>query len=56
MVINRDESRLITIGQIEKFLSGSLQVEFSAHSGDGERYAHISRVLKRFDYPPAQQA
>ena len=51
MVINMDESRLITIGQIEEFLSGSIQVEFSAHSGDGERYAHISRVLKRFDYP-----
>lgn len=50
MVINMDESRLITIAQIEEFLSGSLQVEFSAHSGDDERYAHISRVLKRFDY------
>ncbi len=51
MVINMDESRLCTIVQIEEFLSGSLQVEFSAHSGDSERYAHISRVLKRFDYP-----
>lgn len=46
-----DESRLCTIGQIEGFLSGSIQVEFSAHSGDDERYAHISRVLKRFDCP-----
>ncbi len=46
-----DESRLSTIAQIEEFLSASTQVEFSAHSGDTERYAHISRVLKRFDYP-----
>ena len=46
-----DESRLSTIGQIEEFLSASTQVEFSAHSGDTERYAHISRVLRRFDYP-----
>jgi len=46
-----DESRLSTIGQIEEFLSASTQVEFSAHGGDIERYTHISRVLKRFDYP-----
>ena len=51
MVINMDESRLCTIVQIEEFLSGSIQVECLAHGGDGERYAHISRVLKRFDYP-----
>ena len=51
MVINMDESRLCTIVQIEEFLSGSIEVEFSAYSGDTERYAHISRVLKRFDYP-----
>lgn len=51
MVINMDESRLSTIGQIEEFLSASTQVEFSAHSGDTERDAHISRVLRRFDYP-----
>ncbi len=51
MVINLDESRLSTIRQIEEFLSGSIEVDFSAHGGDTERYAHISRVLKRFDYP-----
>ena len=36
MVINMDESRLGTIGQIEEFLSASTQVEFSAHGGDIE--------------------
>ncbi len=50
-----DESRLITIGQIGKFLSGSIQVGFSAQSGDGGRHAQISWVLKRFDSPPTQQ-
>ena len=45
-----DESRLSTIEQIEQFLSASTQVEFSKHGDDTERYEHISRVLKRFDY------
>ena len=46
-----DESRLSTIGQVEEFLSASTQVQYSAHGGDIERYADISRVLSRFDYP-----
>jgi hypothetical protein len=50
MVINMDESKLRTIEQIEQFLTASAEVEFTAHGGDVERYAHISRVLKRFDY------
>lgn len=51
MVINMNETRLCTIEQIERFLSASEQIEFSASGDDMERYAHISRVLKRFDYP-----
>jgi len=51
MVINMNETRLTTIAQIEEFLSGSGQIEFTPSGGDLERYAHISRVLKRFDYP-----
>ena len=54
MVINMDESRLCTIEQIEEFLSASTLVEFSKYGDDIERYEHISRVLKRSDYPPAQ--
>ncbi len=50
MVINMDETRLSTIAQLEEFLGASAQIEFTAHGGDTERYAHISRVLKRFDY------
>ena len=46
-----DESRLRTIEQIEQFLSASALVAFSPPAQDGERYEHISRVLKRFDYP-----
>lgn len=46
-----DETRLSTIDQIEQFLSGSAAIEFSASGDDSERYAHISRVLARFDYP-----
>ena len=51
MVVNMDESKLSTIEQIEAFLGASEQVAFTAHGGDTERYAHISRVLRRFDYP-----
>jgi hypothetical protein len=51
MVINMNETQLRTIEQVEQFLSASAPIEFSAVRGDAERYAHISRVLKRFDYP-----
>ena len=51
MVINMDETRLCTIAQIEQFLSASAPIEFSAAGDDRARYEHISRVLKRFDYP-----
>jgi len=52
MVINMNESRLTTIAQIEEFLSASASIEFKPDAGgDCERYAHISAVLRRFDYP-----
>ena len=50
MVINMNETKLCTIEQIEQFLSASTDIVFAAHGNDVERYAHISRVLKRFDY------
>ena len=54
MVINMDETRLRTIEQLEEFLRATPQVAFTAHepgaAGDEQRYAHISRVLARFDY------
>lgn len=51
MVINMTETKLCTIEKIEQFMAASADVEFRAHGNDLERYAHISRVLKRFDYP-----
>lgn len=51
MVINMNETRLCTIEQIEQFLSASEQIAFTAHGDDSDRYEHISRVLKRFDFP-----
>ena len=56
MVINMDETQLGTIEQIRQFLSGCALIEFSAVGDDSERYAHISRVLKRFDYPRCSKA
>jgi hypothetical protein len=35
----------------EEFLSACGPVVFTAAGDEGERYAHISRVLLRFDYP-----
>ena len=49
MVVNMDESKLCSIAQLSEFLAGTLEVNFN--SGDAERYAHISRVLKRLGYP-----
>jgi len=56
MVINMNETQLCTIEQIRQFLSASAPIEFSAAGDDGGRYAHISRVLKRFDYPRCSRA
>lgn len=50
-MINMNETRLCTIEQIEQFLNGCTQIEFTKSGDDSERYKHISRVLKRFDYP-----
>ena len=44
-----NETRLQTIEQIADFLRASAGIEFSEAGSDGERYEHISRVLKRFD-------
>ena len=46
-----DESKLRTIEQIERFLAGNSEVEFSGYENDVQRYAHLSRVLRRLDYP-----
>ena len=46
-----NETRLSTIELIERYLDGSAEMQFSACGNDIERYAHICRVLKRFDYP-----
>lgn len=51
MVINMDDSQLRTIEQIEQFLGVSAEVAFTAHGDDLERYAHISRVFRRFENP-----
>ena len=53
MVINMDETKLRTIAQLQDFLDATPDVSFTAAAGDADaqRYEHISRVLRRFDYP-----
>ena len=50
-----DESRLRTIEQLKGFLDATPLVAFAASGtradADRQRYDHICRVLKRFDYP-----
>lgn len=46
-----DESRLRSIAQLKEFLVGCAQVQLAPAGGDSQCYAHISRVLQRFDYP-----
>ena len=53
MVINMDETKLRTITQLQEFLDATPEVSFTGAAGedDTQRYEHISRVLRRFDYP-----
>ncbi len=47
-----DGTKLHTIAQLQEFLDATPEVGFTAAGdGDTQRYEHISRVLKRFDYP-----
>ncbi|MCX8520046.1 MAG: hypothetical protein ORN28_00755 [Rhodoferax sp.] len=52
MVVNMNETCLTTtIAQIQPFLNACSVIEFSLSGDDVERHEHISRVLKRLDYP-----
>ncbi len=55
-----DETKLRTIAQLSAFLDATPVVSFTgiavAAGNTDQRYAHISRVLKRFDYPHRKKA
>jgi hypothetical protein len=53
MVINMDEAKLRSIAQLQEFLDATQEISFTGTPGnsDSQRYEHISRVLKRFEYP-----
>jgi len=46
-----NETKLSSIAQLQVFLKATPEVSFSGigEKDDNQRYAHISRVLKRFD-------
>jgi len=48
-----DETKLRSIAQLQEFLDATPEVSFTGTIGsdDTQRYEHISRVLRRFDYP-----
>jgi hypothetical protein len=51
MVIDMNETKLTTIGQICEFLAGTADVYWTAEGDNAARYAFIRSVLLRFDYP-----
>ena len=58
MVINMDDSKLRRIAQLQEFLNTTQEISFTSAPGgaDQQRYEHINRVLKRFDYPQLGKA
>ncbi len=50
MVSNMDETKLRSVAQLREFLEVTPDIAFTriARTAQNERYAHISRVLKRF--------
>ena len=48
-----DEAKLRSIAQLQEFLDATQEISFTGTPGnsDSQRYEHISRVLKRFEYP-----
>jgi len=51
MVIDMNETKLTTIGQIREFLAGTADVYWTPGDDDKARYAFIRNVLSRFNYP-----
>jgi transposase InsO family protein len=51
MVIDMNETKLTTIGQIREFLAGTADISWTPEDDDKARYAFIRNVLSRFDYP-----
>jgi hypothetical protein len=50
MVIDMNETKLSTIGQVREFLAGTTDICWTAEDDDRARYAFIRNVLLRFDY------
>jgi transposase InsO family protein len=50
MVIDMNEARLNTVGQLAAFLEGTPEVDFQSRGNDGERYAFIGSVVARLAY------
>ena len=50
MVIDMNEARLNTVGQLAAFLEGTPEVDFQSRGNDGERYVFIGSVVARFAY------
>jgi hypothetical protein len=50
MVIDMNETKLTTVGQIREFLAGTADIYLTPEEDDQARYAFIRNVLSRFDY------
>jgi transposase InsO family protein len=50
MVIDMNEAQVCTLAQVQRFLDGTLGVQFTPLGDDAARYRHLAEVLKRFSY------
>jgi hypothetical protein len=56
MVIDMNEAKLVTLGQLREFLAGAADLGLEAVADTPARYGLIKRVLKRFKYPLQSKA
>jgi transposase InsO family protein len=56
MVIDMNETQLLTVAQLGAFLNGTLAVQFRPLDEAGKRYAFIAGVLKRLRYRRLRRA
>jgi hypothetical protein len=50
MVIDMSDGRVGTLGQLRRFLDGTLGVQFVSASDAASRYGHLARVVQRVGY------
>jgi len=56
MAIQMSEARICTVQQAREVLAGPHELQFKISDDDGQRYAWVGSVLRRFGYPRLNRA